>query len=458
MIETAGEPIVILGGGPAGLAAGFYVRRRGLPFLLLEKENEPGGLCRTFEFQGHRYDSGAHRLHDRDPEVTRELRKLLGDRLHAVDRPSKIRLGKHFLDFPPTPAGLLRSGQVFRLSKIGWELLQGRIRRRRIVSFADLAVQRFGKTLASSFLLNYTSKVWGLPAEELSPAVATRRLSGMSLRTLLADLLTGGKGAAHLDGRFLYPEGGYGELSRALFHALPPEWIRLGSEVTSLAVEGGRITRVLTGGGQSIPVSSWVVSTLPITLLVRLLGPETVGTDAWRAAGELRFRHVRLVFLRLRLPRLSEYASIYIPDLHFRISRVFEPKNRCLSMSPLDETGIGVEVPCFPDDEVGTLAEADLVDRVIRELGDVGLVRPSEVIAWEHRWLYNAYPVYALDFEEKLARLLAGVSRVSNLKLVGRNGVFRYGHLHDQMREANRVIGGLVVASEPAQTLSEGRG
>ncbi|GAB4244531.1 MAG: FAD-dependent oxidoreductase [Acidobacteriota bacterium] len=449
MTNDVQQPIVILGGGPAGLAAAYYAHREGLPVLLIEKEDEAGGLCRTFEFQGHRYDSGAHRLHDRDPEISRDLRALLGDRLHVVDRPSKIRLGRHFLDFPPTPASLLRSDQVFRLSKIAWELLQGRVRRKRVVSFADLAVQRFGKTLASSFLLNYTSKVWGLPAEELSPAVATRRLSGMSLRTLLTDLFTGGKGANHLDGRFLYPEGGYGEITRALFHSLPPGSTRLGAEVTGLDLAAGRITGVRIGDGRRLAVSSWVISTLPVTALVRQLGPEAVGEDAWRAAAALRFRDVRLIFLRLRLPRLSEYASIYIPDLRYRVSRVFEPKNRCESMAPSHETGVGVEVPCFPDDEVGRVPDADLADRVVDELSEVGLLRREDVIAWRHHRLANAYPVYALDFEDQLAAVLAGLARVDNLKLVGRNGVFRYGHLHDQMREAKRLIAELA-APAPA--------
>src|SRR5260370_42357824 len=96
-------PLTILGGGPAGLGVAFYASERRLPFALFERAAELGGMCRTFRAGGHLYDSGAHRLHDRDPEITADLRRLLGDALRTVTSPSQIYHRGRFIAVPPTP-------------------------------------------------------------------------------------------------------------------------------------------------------------------------------------------------------------------------------------------------------------------------------------------------------------------------------------------------------------------
>jgi protoporphyrinogen oxidase len=99
--------LAILGGGPAGLAAGTFARRRGLPFVLFEAAGRLGGNCTTLQNGDFRYDSGAHRLHDRDPEMTAEIQALLGDELHRIDVPSQIWDDGRLIQFPLAPTQLL---------------------------------------------------------------------------------------------------------------------------------------------------------------------------------------------------------------------------------------------------------------------------------------------------------------------------------------------------------------
>ena len=70
--------LTILGGGPAGLGLAFYAHRAGMPFVLVEASSELGGMCRTFRSGEHLYDCGAHRFHDRDPEITKDVLALGG--------------------------------------------------------------------------------------------------------------------------------------------------------------------------------------------------------------------------------------------------------------------------------------------------------------------------------------------------------------------------------------------
>jgi len=83
--------LTILGGGPAGLGLAFYAHRSGVPFVLFERSSELGGMCRTLRHGEHLYDCGAHRFHDRDPEITRDLIELMGEDLFTVDAPSRLR-------------------------------------------------------------------------------------------------------------------------------------------------------------------------------------------------------------------------------------------------------------------------------------------------------------------------------------------------------------------------------
>jgi protoporphyrinogen oxidase len=99
--------LTILGGGPAGLGLAFYSHRAGVPFVLFERSAELGGMCRTLRHGEHLYDCGAHRFHDRDPEVTRDLVELMGEDLLVVDAPSRIWERGRFINFPPTPLNVL---------------------------------------------------------------------------------------------------------------------------------------------------------------------------------------------------------------------------------------------------------------------------------------------------------------------------------------------------------------
>jgi len=425
--------LTILGGGPAGLGVAFYAQSAGIPFHLFEKTSQLGGLCRTLTCGEHLYDTGAHRFHNRDPEITHDLMQLMGNQLFVVTRPSKVLISGQFLDFPPTPLNMLRFAGISRVGRIGLDLIRSRWKRKEIRSFADFAIQKFGETLAKLFLTNYSEKVWGLPADRLSPTVATRRLSGMNLKTLIVELLLPSSKTSHLDGHFLYPRGGYGKIVENLAGRISSENIHLDHEIIGFELRSGRIARIRFRNGYSHEVNGRVVSTLPITRIVEFLQAEmNYGRKEWK--NRLRFRSVRLIFLRLKQPEFTKYASLYIPDPHYCISRIYEPRNRCSTMSPPGETGIVLECPCFKEDPVGKLTPTQLYQRVVDELRNLGILDSNSIIDWRHHLLPHAYPVYSLDYEEELNHANDMVREVGNLDTLGRNGSFFYSHLHDQLR------------------------
>lgn len=432
--------LTILGGGPAGLGVAFYAHRVGIPFALFERSGELGGLCRTMRCGEHSYDCGAHRFHDRDAEITQDVRELLGDDLIPIDAPSKVYDRGRFIDFPPTPLNLVFSSLSLRESgRIALEVIRSRWQKVPMVTFADFAVSQFGETLARRVLLNYSEKVWGMPADQLSPDVATRRLQGMTLASLFFEVLFPKRKTTHLDGSFLYPRNGYGQIAGALAARLPQGLLHTGHEIVRFECHRSRIRRIHFATQLHVDPDSRIVSTLPLTLLVKLLGDQ-LPKHVLEAAAGLRFRHIRLLFLRLAQPQVSPNASIYIPDPEFCITRLYEPKNRSPHMAPGHETSLVVEVPCFAGDQIHSMDTGELAGRVLRELDQLEIVDPARVIEWKHHFLPNAYPVYSLNYLSVVELIMDALAAVSNLDTAGRGGRFLYSHLHDQLRFAKDYV------------------
>ena len=92
--------IDILGGGPAGLSVAYFARKKGYDICIYEGSSTIGGNCRTIKMGEYRFDTGAHRFHDKIPSITEEVKKLMGDDLKKINAPSKIYFDGRMIDFP----------------------------------------------------------------------------------------------------------------------------------------------------------------------------------------------------------------------------------------------------------------------------------------------------------------------------------------------------------------------
>src|SRR3972149_6260144 len=99
--------VVICGGGLAGLAAGHALAGAGRSVVVLEKQSAVGGLARTIEYRGARFDLGGHRLITGNPAVERLVREVAGEDLLSVNRASKILVRGRYFDYPLKPLNAL---------------------------------------------------------------------------------------------------------------------------------------------------------------------------------------------------------------------------------------------------------------------------------------------------------------------------------------------------------------
>jgi protoporphyrinogen oxidase len=432
-------PIAILGGGPAGLAAAHYAREASLPFELFEASHEVGGNCRTIRFGEFLVDTGAHRLHDRDAETTRIARDLLGDRLLSVDAPSQLHYGGRLIDFPLAPLDLSRKLPLRTLARIARENIALRVGGgARGESFGELARSTYGETLASIALLEYSRKLWGRDPDTLVPEVAGTRLARLDLRTFLVESFGDRRRARrHLDGSFLYPANGIGELFSRMGSSGGAR-VHTGAAVRALHHDGARIVGVEVDGSAAIEPSH-VIDTLPLGIAASLLRPAPP-EDVLAAARAIGFRHLRLCVVMLSRERFSPNASIYFPDAAIPFTRLYEPKNRSAAMAPKGATSLVLEVPCERSDRLWQLdAEAFCASIVDALVGALGVDR-REIIETHDLLVPNAYPVLEIAAVAHVARLHEYFARFENHTLVGRNARFRYSSIHDMFIGARAAI------------------
>ena len=94
---------LILGAGPAGLTFANKLKEMGeTSFLVLEHEEEAGGLCRSAEVDGSPFDiGGGHFLDVRIPEVTKFLFGFMPEsEWNKFDRDSRIVVGNNTIHHP----------------------------------------------------------------------------------------------------------------------------------------------------------------------------------------------------------------------------------------------------------------------------------------------------------------------------------------------------------------------
>ncbi len=440
---SGSDSVVIVGGGPAGLACGIELLRSdgNRDVTVLEKEPSPGGIAGGFSRGGLDYDYGSHRIHPSvDGRVLAFLGGLPGLELRRRRRNGRILLGGRLVRFPPSPFDALlrlppRTSMSIMRDQIAGLLRAGRGSTPR--TFSEAVESGTGRTMAREFYIPYTRKLWGLPADEISSFQAARRVSSARPGGLLAKALGGLPVISRFDPSrfFSYPAGGFG----ALAEALAREFRRLGgtlrtnSEVVSASSEGPSI-KVTTSDGFS-RTAGHLVWSAPLDALASSIGA-AAPEEVLAAAGRLSYRSMVILYIQIEDGPYTQFDAHYFPDGSTRFSRMSEPGNY-LQRSPAGaghrRTGLCLELPCDMGGDDWGSGPQDLYERLSEDLRGSPLPFPEGIGDIWTRRLTHAYPVYRMGFERDLRTVSDWALSDPHLVLIGRQGLFAHDNLHHAM-------------------------
>ncbi|MDT7604096.1 MAG: hypothetical protein QOF61_2093 [Acidobacteriota bacterium] len=451
MRERELEKVVVLGAGPAGLTAAYELGKAGVAAVVLEKSDSVGGLARTGNYKGFRFDIGGHRFYTKVRAVEDIWREVLpAEDFLSRQRLSRIYYNKKFFHYPLRASSMLaslgaREGLLILASYARARLSPQHAEE----TFEQWVTNRFGRRLYEKFFKTYTEKVWGIRCEEITADWAAQRIRGLSLSVLIRDLLLGrssgdrtraGAVVKTLIGEFNYPRRGPGMMWEAMAERIGEQGgeVRLhaGVERIRRGRAGVESVEVSRNGRRETVAGAHFISTIPARELIRKLDP--VAPAKVRAAAEaLRYRDFLTVVLVVNRAEVFPDNWIYIHDAGVRLGRVQNYKNWSPDMVPdQSKTCLGLEYFCFEGDGLWTMSDAALVELGKREIEELGLARAAEIEDGTVVRVPKAYPVYDATYKQSLAVVREFLRSLPNLQLVGRNGMHRYNNQDHSMLTA----------------------
>lgn len=429
---------IIIGGGVCGLAAALRLAEGGrFAPRVLEREDRPGGLARSLHFKGVSTDLGPHRIHTEIDEVERLIERIAAPSLITVQRSSHIYLCGKYLKYPPSPVEMTLRLGPWRMARFAFSYAAGRLGPDHAPETYETLMRRsFGRELYEFLIRPYSAKTWKLDPAEMHADVARVRVSAGSLARMVSGLLGGGarRGGETSLKQFRYVKGGAERLVAHLREAAEAAGaeLRLESDIETLEMdEAGRVTgaRRADGTREGGPDDVYL-STVPLPLLLGRLLPERPAlAEAREAAAGLQYLDMIFVGVIVRRKVITGDNWLYFPGEDLVFNRAYEAKNFDPDMGPEDRSVLCVEITHRCGDAIAGRDDAAIADEVVRQLAATGLFSADEVAeTFVHRLPYG-YPLYTLDYAERVERALAGLRGVTNLLTVGRQGLFNHNNM-----------------------------
>jgi protoporphyrinogen oxidase len=439
--------VAIIGAGPAGLTAGYLLTKAGLSVAIIEQDQTyVGGISRTVEVDGYRFDIGGHRFFSKSQAVVDLWNELLPDDFIERPRMSRIYYEGKFYSYPLRAFEALWNLGIVRSALCMASFAKAKVfPNKAIKSFEDWTVNAFGWKLYSIFFKTYTEKVWGMPCDEMSADWAAQRIKGLSLWGAVVDGLKRSLGLNKVpnDGMqtktllesFRYPRLGPGmmwDAARDKIVASGRGEVLMGHALKQLADDGQGGWRMTAshGGGETLIRARHAISSAPMRELAARLHPLPATS---LNARQLKYRDFLTVALKIRSDDLFPDNWIYIHDSKVKVGRIQNFRSWSPEMVPEEGVAcVGLEYFCFEGDGLWTLPDAELID-----LATLGLVSAEQVFGGAVVRQEKAYPVYDEDYAANVAAMRTELeARHATLHLVGRNGMHRYNNQDHAMMTA----------------------
>lgn len=432
---------IVLGGGLTGLSCALTLRKNGHEVVILEKEQETGGLTRCVRMDGYTFDLGPHFLFGKP--VLQALCELLGNTLNLKTLNSflgKMYFRKRYFNFPFQPKDFLFNLERSRLPGVFFDLaikgIMSKVNSDSIECVEDWVISSVGKRIYDyTYLGEYISKLYGISPRLVSKDWGVQKLKflrNMNPFTLGMKIF----GGAAKAGRIInYPPFGIDAISKQLAKSFLEIGGKIipGAKATAVSIDKDVLVGYISEGKESSLKGDLLISTIPLDELTRMITPGP-REDVLKAVASLRYRNLITLLLCVNKEQVTKYGCIYFSEKRFPFKRITEFTNLSEKMAPKDKTSLCVEITCFKDDEILKRDDKSIYDLVLTSLEQEGFLQKTEIETYKVLRIPNAYPVYDLPYYKNLQTIFDYLSTFNGIVSIGRQGLFSYNTMGNSIR------------------------
>ena len=437
--------VVIIGAGPAGLTAAYQLTKYGITSTVLEADDVVGGISRTVERDGWRFDIGGHRFFTKVGVVNELWHEILPDEEFML-RPRMSRIfykGKYY-DYPLKAMNALRNLGVIEAVRCVLSYVWARLRPPKDTSsFEGWTVSRFGWRLYRHFFETYTEKVWGVPPSKLPSDWAAQRIKNLSLLSAVINALMpkrNQKDITSLIEEFEYPKFGPGQMWERCRDIITERGcdVVMQTRVVGIRHDDGKAVAVIaeTDGVRTEYPCDHIISSMPFSALLESMEPAPP-ESVIMAAKDLGYRDFLTV--ALVVPQEAGFPDnwIYVHSPDVKVGRIQNFGSWSPYLVKEGRTCLGLEYFVFEGDELWSSPDEELIELGTRELAALNLVDPSKVEAGYVVRMPKAYPFYDEHYKANVQRMRDWIDDCTpNVHPVGRNGMHKYNNQDHSMYTA----------------------
>ena len=410
-------PYLIVGAGITGLSFANFVDSD--DYLILERESEIGGWCKTIEKEGFVWDFSGHFFHFNHADIEEYLRERMpDDEVETVTKNAQIIYKDRWIDFPfqKNIHQLPREDFVESLYDLYFrdEADEGFDSD----SFKGMLYEKFGRGIAEKFLVPYNEKLYACDLEELDRDAMGRFFPYADLEEIIRNMRRPDNES--YNSTFTYPRHGAIMYINALASEVPDENIALDEALVDLDLDA-KVAR--TSEGRSIEFDH-LISSAPFDRLLEMTDldydPEV-------------FSYNKVLVFNLGFDRKGPEGVhwIYFPERKYSFYRVGFYDNILGTDRMSLYVELGYPADANPDPE-------EVKPQVLEDLREAGLVDDHELVADHTVTLDPAY-VHITQESEDAYEELDSTLQLRGVHSIGRYGGWTYCAIEDNIVEARQL-------------------
>ena len=402
--------ILIVGGGITGISLASFLGDT--DYLIVERDSELGGYCKTTIRNGFVWDYSGHFFHFNNQDIKDYVLENMGCDVIEVTKKTHINYKNNIIDFPFQ--NNIHQLPINEFVECLYDLYNKKDGE--ITTFTDFVKNTLGESICDKFIIPYNQKLYACDLDKLDYDAMGRFFpKPTNFNDLLLQLKNKNKTESYND-TFIYPTGGSIEFVKSILKRVDGSKISLSTEIFEIDLEN----KIAKSNNGDIKFNK-LVNTMPFDIFMKLTGEKVDNLTS-----------NKVVVFNLGFDKPSEVKSnwVYYPgdEIFYRIgfyNNIFDT----------DQMSLYIEIGMEKNQE---FSEKYLLNKVLEDLVKVGIVDGHNLIDYQMIVMNPAY-VHITKESKETYNSWSKKNNPNGLFSIGRYGSWTYCSIEDNIIQAKEL-------------------